>query len=117
MQGHQIIFFTQADRLHRGQPVAAWLLQLARELGLRGATRIAASAGLGHDHRLHAAGFFELVDQPELVLLAVSEAECAQLFERLAAESVALFYLKTPAEFGTAGAGADAAPGEERPRP
>ena len=72
MQGYQIIFFTQADRMHRGQPVAGWLLQLARELGLRGATRISASEGLGHDHRLHAAGFFELVDQPELVLMVAT---------------------------------------------
>lgn len=107
MQGYQVIFFTQAGRLHEGQPVAAWLLQLARELGLRGATRIAASEGLGHDHRLHAAGFFELVDQPELVLMAVTGDECERLFARLTEVSPALFYLKTPAQFGTVGAGPD----------
>ncbi len=107
MQGYQIIFFTQADRMHRGQPVAGWLLQLARELGLRGATRISASEGLGHDHRLHAAGFFELVDQPELVLMVATGEECERLFARLADESLAVFHVKTAAEFGTAAAGPD----------
>ncbi len=107
MHGCQIIFFTQAGRLHRGQPVAAWLLQLARELGLRGATHIAASEGLGHDRQLHAAGFFELVDQPELVLMVTTEDECERLFARLADVSPAVFYVKTAAQFGTAGAEPD----------
>lgn len=103
--GYQIIFFSLQGREHDGQPLGAWLLQLARDLGLRGATLLAAGEGLGHDHRLHAAGFFELAGQPQLVLMAVTEEESARLFAHLDAERLALFYVKTPAEFGTVGQG------------
>ena len=43
MNGYQITFFTQQDRRHRGKPMADWLVVLAGELGLRGATVIPAS--------------------------------------------------------------------------
>ena len=62
MNGFQITFYTQQDRHHRGRPVAEWLMQLAAELGLRGATLTAAAEGLGHDHRLHSARFFDLTE-------------------------------------------------------
>lgn len=103
MQGYQVIFFTQCGRMHGDRPIADWLLQLARELDLRGGTLIPAGEGLGHDRRLHATGFFELADQPEMVLLAVTGEECERLFARLAGERLSLFYLKTVAEFGTVG--------------
>lgn len=108
MNGYQITFFTRQDRRHRGRPLADWLVHLAGELGLRGATLIPASEGIGHDHRLHAARFFELTDQPLCVLMAVTAGECARLFERIEAEGVAVFYVKTAAEFGATGSGNDA---------
>jgi len=59
MRGYQITFFTQQDRLHCGQPVGEWLVLLAREMGLRGATLLAADEGFGHDRRIRSAHFFE----------------------------------------------------------
>lgn len=106
MNGYQLIFFTLQERSVAGKPVADWLLDLARELGLRGATLIPAGEGLGHDHRLHAAGFFELAGQPQLVLMAVSADEAERVLARVAEAGLALFYLKTPAEFGVTAAGA-----------
>src|ERR1035437_3438787 len=38
MNGYQITFFTQQDHRHNGKPVGDWLVHLAQELGLRGAT-------------------------------------------------------------------------------
>lgn len=108
MNGYQITFFTRQDRRHHGKPLADWLVHLADELGLRGATLIPASEGIGHDHRLHAARFFELTDQPLCVLMAVTAGECARLFERLEAEGVEVFYVKTAVEFGATGGGNDA---------
>jgi PII-like signaling protein len=103
MNGYQITFFTQHDRRHRGKPVADWLIHLASELGLRGATVIPASEGIGHHRRVHSSHFFELGDQPLSIVMAVTSEESGRLFERLRAEGVHLFYVKTAVEFGVIG--------------
>jgi len=103
MDGYQISFFTQQDRRHQGKPLAEWLIRLAKEMDLHGATLISASEGFGHHGRIHSAHFFELADQPVEVLMAVTADEAKRLFERLRTEGVQLFYVKTPVEFGTLG--------------
>lgn len=104
MNGYLLTFFTQQDRKHAGKPLADWLIQLAREMGLRGATLLPGAEGYGHTGRVHSAHFFELADQPLEVQLAVTEEESGRLFERLRSEGVRVFYVKTPIEFGTLGA-------------
>ena len=100
MNGYQITFFTEQNKRHHGKPLADWLVRLAQELGLHGATLIPATEGFGRHHRLHSAHFFELADQPIEIVMVVTEAEAQRLFERLRAEQVNLFYVKTVAEFG-----------------
>ena len=104
MQGYQITFFTQQDHRHKGKPVADWLVHLAQELGLRGATLIAGGEGFGQHGRIHSARFFELADQPQEVVMAATADETERLFKRLKDEGVHLFYVKTPVEFGVLGA-------------
>ncbi|MBF0626574.1 MAG: DUF190 domain-containing protein [Magnetococcales bacterium] len=101
MKGHVITFFTQQDRRHHGKPLGEWLVTLAREMKLPGATLIAGSMGYGHHLHLHSSHFFELADQPQEVQLAVSEADAERLFHRLRQEEVHVFYVKTPVEFGS----------------
>lgn len=72
MQGYKLSFFTQQDRSVQGHSLAPWLLEQARNLGVRGATLFAANEGFGHDRRLHSVHFFELSDQPLEVTLAVT---------------------------------------------
>ncbi len=103
MKGYQVSFVTVQNHRHRGKPVAEWLVQLAIELGLRGATVIPAAEGFGHHKRIHSAHFFELADQPIEVVMAVTEEECDRLFARLEAERVQVFYVKAPVEFGVLG--------------
>jgi PII-like signaling protein len=103
MQGFQITFFTQQDRRHQNQPMADWLMRVARDLGLRGATVLAASEGFGRHRRVHSAHFFELADQPQEVVLAVSEDEARSLFAFLEQEDVHLFYVKAAVEIGVLG--------------
>jgi PII-like signaling protein len=103
MQGYQITFFTQQDHRHKGKPLADWLVHLAQELGLRGATLLAGGGGFGQHGRLHSARFFELADQPQEVVMAATADETERLFERLKTEGVHLFYVKTPVEFGVIG--------------
>jgi PII-like signaling protein len=105
MQGYQLSFFTQQDRRHDGRPLAHWLLELARELGIGGATVLAASEGFGRERRIHAAHFVELAEQPLEVQMAVSSEQCERLFARLAAEDVRVFYTKAAIEFGVTGGG------------
>ena len=104
MNGYQITFFTQQDKRHQGKPLADWLIHLARELNLRGATLIPGGEGFGHHGRMHSSHFFELADQPVEVLIAATEDEAQLLFTRLESEGVHLFYVKTAVEFGTLGA-------------
>lgn len=103
MNGYQITFFTVQDHRHKGKPVGDWLVHVAKELGLKGATLVAGSEGFGHHGRIHSARFFELADQPLEVQIAVGAEDADRLFARLEAEGVHLFYVKTPVEFGVLG--------------
>ena len=103
MKGYQITFFTQQDRVHHGKPLGQWLLLLARELGLPGATMIAGNDGYGHHRRIHSVHFFELADQPQEIQIAANEADTERLFERLKVEDVQVFYVKSLVEFGVLG--------------
>jgi PII-like signaling protein len=103
MQGYQIIFFTQQDRTHAGKPLCEWLICLARELGLPGATLFAAAEGYGHSGKLHSAHFFELADQPQAILMLATEEQADLLFASIRAEQLQLFYVKSAAEFGSFG--------------
>ncbi len=107
MNGYILTFYTQGDRRHRGKLLADWLVHLAGEMNLRGATVIPASAGIGAGHHLHSMHFFELADQPISVWMAVTAEECDRLFARLETECVPLFYVKSPAQFGELGGAAD----------
>ncbi|MCX7897594.1 MAG: DUF190 domain-containing protein [Rhodocyclaceae bacterium] len=108
-RGYQITFFTQQSRRHQGRPLGDWLIHLAQEMDLPGATLIAGGEGFGRDRRLHAAHFFELADQPVEVVMVLTEPQCDALCARLEKEGVRLFYVKVPVEFGVIGAAAEKA--------
>lgn len=103
MNGYQLTFFTQQDRRMHGMPVGEWLVWLAKELGLTGATLFPAEEGFGRNHRIHSARFFELTDQPVEVVMVVTSEEADRLFARLKQENLRLFYTKVPVEFGVLG--------------
>ncbi len=103
MKGFLVIFFTQQNRRHHGKMLGDWLIDLAKDMGLHGATLATGVEGFGHSGKLHSAHFFEMGDQPAEIRLAITEEECTRLFERLEAEDLALFYIKAPVEFGTVG--------------
>jgi PII-like signaling protein len=103
MHGYQITFFTQQDRRQEGRPLADWLVETARALGVRGATALAGSEGFGHSRRIHSARFFELADQPVEVTMVASVEETERLFAHLSQHGVHVFYARTPVEFGTTG--------------
>jgi uncharacterized protein len=103
MDGYQITFFSHQGRRHRGKPIDDWLLGLVNELGLRGASLHSGGESFHRGGRMHSAHFFELTDQPIEALVAVTSEETTRLFERLRAENVHLFYVKTVVDFGVLG--------------
>ena len=103
MNGYQVTFFTQQGRSIHGQPVGEWLIGLAKQMGLHGATLVAAAEGVGRSGKVHAAHFFELNDQPIEVVTIVTTEEADRLFSRLQAEKLKIFYVKVPVEFGVVG--------------
>jgi len=105
MNGYQITFLTVEGHTHKGKPTGHWLIDLAREMGLPGATLVAGIEGFGGHRRIHSAHFFELTDRPIEIVMAVSEDEARRLFARLQEEQVHLFYVKSAVEFGVLGEG------------
>lgn len=103
MNGYQLSFLTVQGHHHKGRPLADWLVHLAMDMGMRGATLISGSEGFGKHRRIHSAHFFELTDQPIEVVMAATEEESERLFARLRAEGVHVFYVKAPVEFGMLG--------------
>ncbi len=103
MNGYQLTFFTQQDRRVHGMPAGDWLVHVAKEMGLHGATLFAGGEGFGRDHRIHSARFVELADQPIQVVMVLTCEEADSLLARLAAEKVHLFHVRVPAQFGVVG--------------
>ncbi len=103
MKGFQITFFTQQDRTHAGKPLGEWLVHRAKELGLPGATLLAAVEGYGHSGHMHSAHFFELADQPQLIVMLATQEQADTLFADLRSLGINLSYVKAAAEFGLLG--------------
>lgn len=104
MKGYQLEFFTEQNKKHRHQALYDWLIDTARNMGIRGATVFLGALGFGHHRRMHSAHFFELADQPVEITMVVTEDEANRLFDLLEREKVNLFYVKLPVEFGEIGA-------------
>jgi PII-like signaling protein len=103
MIGYQISFFSNQDHKHHGKPVSEWILEQAQKMGVRGATLLNATEGFGRHGRIHSAHFFDLSDQPQEVVLAVTAEEADKLFEKINEQEIKVFYTKTKIEFGMLG--------------
>ena len=103
MKGYMVVFFTQQNRRYQGKMLGDWIVDVAKEMGLRGATLCTGIEGFGHTGKLHSSHFFELADQPTEIRLAITEDEAERLFKRLDSEEISVFFTKTPIEMGTLG--------------
>ena len=103
MKGYMTIFFTQQNRRYQGKMLGEWIVDVAKEMGLRGATLCTGIEGFGHTGKLHSSHFFELADQPTEIRLAITEDEAERLFKRLDSEEISVFFTKSPIEMGTLG--------------
>lgn len=100
MNGYLLTFYTQQDRNVHGQSLGRWLVELAKSLGIHGATLVAGNEGFGHDKKLRSVHFFELTDQPIEVTMAISGVDAVKIFTALKQNHINVFYTMTPIEFG-----------------
>jgi len=108
MKGYQISFITELNQRIEDKPASEWLIHLAKELGCGGATTFAGVESFGRDGRRHSAHFFELVDQPIEIMMAVTEQQATALFAKIKVTDTRLFYIKLPVEYGELGTRASA---------
>jgi PII-like signaling protein len=101
MKGYQVTFCTGEGRHHGRQPMAHWLMETIKSLGITEATMTVGVEGVGRDGKLHSAHFFELAIE---VMVAVTEDQCDRLFATLERERGNVFHVKAPVEFGVVGA-------------
>ncbi len=103
MQGYQLSFITELDRRIEGKQPMEWLMHQAKLLGITGVTAFSGVESIGSHGRRHSARFFELTDQPIEIMMAVSQTQATQLFDKINATDTRLFYIKTPIEYGELG--------------
>ncbi len=102
-QGTQLVFYTQQNHQHAGQPLHSWLLAEAQRTGLQGGSAHYAAEGFGRHRRMHAAHFFELADQPVEIVFILSTEQARLFLEHLRQEKVSVFYVCIPVEYGVLG--------------
>lgn len=101
MEGYLVTFYTQENREHNNMSLASWIIEEAKNLGVRGATLFSGQEGFGHDGRFHSSNYFDLEDRPQQVALALTYEECDRLFIRIKESKLKIFYTKVQAEFGS----------------
>jgi len=100
MEGHHLTFFMQHDQLHKGAPVAEWLMRELQAQGITGATLVKAGEGFGYAGRLFAARFSGLPSGALEITMAVTVAELQEVLARLRKENVRVFYTFVQVDFG-----------------
>ena len=103
MEGYLVTFFTQENREYNKTSLANWIIEEAKNIGVRGATLFSGQEGFGHDGRFHSGNYFDLEDRPQQVVLALTYDECDRLFQGIKENKLRMLYTKVRAEFGYTG--------------
>jgi len=102
-QGSQLTLYASRSQKKGHQPVVDWILDAAKAAGAHGATVMEGSEGVDVHGRLHAARFFELADEPAVVVIVADDPSIDALLAMLGQGGVKLFYTRTPLQFGHIG--------------
>lgn len=100
MKGYQITFYSYFGRVFHGHNVPEYLMALAEELSLPGATVSSGLMGIGQHGEVHNKTWLDDSDEPMQVTFIVTLEQEKQLFERLKKEHMKVFYTRTEVEFG-----------------
>lgn len=100
MKGFQLTFYTYYGRMYQNHNVPEYLIGLAAELSLSGATVSSGLMGIGHHGEVHNKTWLDDSDEPMQVALIVTAEQKTQLFERLAQDKMKIFYTCSDVDFG-----------------
>lgn len=96
-------YFPERERRH-GKLLYEWLLNAARDQGIKGGSVFRAIAGFGRHGTVHYDSFFELAGTLPIEVRIVTTPELAdKLLAFLAAEGESLFYVRSEVEYGWTG--------------
>ena len=101
--GSQLTLYANLGQRKGSRTVVEWILETAKETGVRGATVMEGSEGVDMLGRVHAARFFELADEPAVVVVVAENDAIDALIAKLGEGGVKLFYTRSPVEFGHLG--------------
>jgi PII-like signaling protein len=101
--GSQLTLYANRSQRHGQRSVVDWILDTAHETGVRGATVVEGSEGVDVHGRMHAARFFELADEPAVVVVVAEDVAIDTLLAKLAQSGEKLFYTRSRVEFGRLG--------------
>ena len=102
MKGTLLRFYVHENRKHRHILLYEWLLEQAKKMGIHGGSAFRAIAGFGRHGVLHEEHFFELASDLTVEIdFAVSDKEADALLALIRGESVSIFYVRIPIDFGT----------------
>lgn len=106
MKGTLLRFYVHENRRHHHVLLYDWLLEQARQLGIRGGSAFRAIAGYGRHGVMHEEHFFELAGAGTIeVELATTDDEAERMLALVEAEGIRLFYVRIPVEFDATGNG------------
>lgn len=103
MKGSQLTLYTTLSERKGSRTVVEWILDTAKEAGAHGATVVECSEGVDAHGRVHAARFFELADEPAVVIVVAEDHAIDRLIAKLKEAGSNLFYTRTQVEFGHLG--------------
>ncbi len=96
-----LTFYVDEKLHHEGKPFYEWLLDEARELGVRGGSVFRAIEGFGRHGRLHDEKFFELAGELAVKVEFILDDQLAeQLLQRVAAQNMEVFYTRHTVQSG-----------------
>lgn len=103
MKGSQVTFYTYYGRAYQNHNVPEYLMALAAELALPGATVSSGLMGVGQHGETHSKTWLDDSDEPVQITFIASPEQEAQLLERLEQADIKIFYTRTAVEFGYSG--------------
>jgi PII-like signaling protein len=101
--GSQLTLYANRSLKKGHQSAVDWILDTAKAVGVRGATVMEGCEGVDVQGHLHAARFFELADEPAIVVIVADDPHIDALLAALEQGRVKLFYTRTALQFGHIG--------------
>src|SRR6516225_8078340 len=101
--GSQLTVYTSRKDKKGHKSAVSWIIDAARAQGVFGVTVLEGYEGLDAHGKLHAAHFFDLADEPAVVLIVADDPSIDALLATLAQGGVDLFYTRSAIEYGSLG--------------